>query len=192
MPAPLIPFRSGTSGANEGTRAEVMISAIVLATGDPPERARELTVRSLAWLVSAVVAGVVRDVTAACPRDWRVEDVMEHAGCALVRADGEAERLAAAAALAKCERILVLRLGFQPEGPLVAEIDAAQPRLGPEAPALLLEAPATALQRLFPDRAPVAGLLLHREQLSAQPSFRTLARTARRGLRLRTRMVPVL
>ena len=148
--------------------------------------------RSLAWLVSAVVAGVVRDVTAACPRDWQVEDVMEHAGCALVSAEHEAERLAATAALVKCERVLVLRLGFQPEGPLVAEIDAAQLRLGPDAPALLFEAPATALQRLFPDRAPVVGLLLAREQLSAAPSFSQLAWTARGGLRLRTRMVPVL
>ncbi len=169
-----------------------MISAIVLATGDPPERARELAVRSLAWLVSAVVAGVVRDVTAACPRDWPVADVMEHAGCALVNAKNEAERLAAAAALAKCERVLVLRLGFQPEGPLVAEIDAMQPRLGPDTPALLLEVPTTVLRRLFPDHAPVVGLMLTREQLSAGSSFRILARTARDGLRLRTRMVPVL
>ena len=169
-----------------------MISAIVLATGDPPERAGEFAVRSLAWLVSAVVAGVVRDVTAACPCTWAVEDVMEHAGCALVKAEGEAERLVKAVALAKCERVLVLRLGFQPEGPLVAEIDAAQPRLEPGMAALLLEAPATALQRLFPDRAPVVGLLLPRQRLSAPSSFRDLARAARGGLRLRTRLVPVL
>ena len=169
-----------------------MISAIVLATGDPPERARELAVRSLAWLVSAVVAGVVRDVAAACPASWPVADVMEHAGCALVTAAGEAECLAAAAALAKCERVLVLRFGFQPEGPLVAEIDAAQPRLAPDEAALLLEAPASALQRLFPDRAPVVGLLLPRERLTPERTFRDLARAARGGLRLRTRLVPVL
>ena len=116
---------------------------------------------------------------------------MEHAGCALVKAEREAERLAAAVKLAKCERVLVLRLGYQPEGPLVAEIDAAQPRLRPGM-AALLEAPATALQRLFPDRAPVVGLLLSRELLSAPSSFRDLARAARGGLRLRTRLVPVL
>lgn len=169
-----------------------MISAIVLANGAPPARAGELVVRSLGWLVSAVVAGVVRDVTAACPRDWPVEEVTEHAGCALVKAEGEAERLAAAAAIAKCELVLVLRLGYQPEGPLVAEIDAAQPRLAPDASALLLEAPATMWQRLFPDRAPVAGLLLSRERVAAQASFSDLVRTAPAGLRLRTRLVPAL
>lgn len=169
-----------------------MISAIVLATGDPPERARELAVRSLAWLVSAVVAGVVRDVTAACPSSWPVADVMEHAGCELVQGESETGRLAAAATLARCERVLVLRLGFQPEGPLVAEIDAAQPRLEPHAAALLLEAPASMMQRLFPDRAPVVGLLLPRERLAGERTFRDLARAARGGLRLRTRLVPVL
>ena len=169
-----------------------MISAIVLATGDPPERAREIAVRSLAWLVSAVVAGVVRDVTAACPCTWAVEDVMEHAGCTLVKAEHEAERVAAAVAHVKCERVLVLRLGFQPEGPLVAEIDAVQPRLEPGKAALLLEAPASVLQRLFPDRAPVVGLLVPRGRLSAPTSFKDLARTARGGHRLRTRLVPVL
>lgn len=168
-----------------------MISAIVLGNGEPPERARELAVRSLAWLVSAVVAGVVRDVAAACPSSWPIADVMEHAGCALVTAKAEAERLAAAVALAKCEHVLVLRLGFQPEGPLVAEIDAALPRLMPDGAALLLEAPATALQRLFPDRAPVVGLLLPRGRLAAA-SFETMTRNARGGLRLRTRLVPVL
>ena len=172
-----------------------MISAIVLATGEPPERARELAVRSLAWLVSAVVAGVVRDVTAACPSSWPIVDVMEHAGCALVTAGAEAERLVAAVALAKCEQVLVLRLGFQPVGPLIAEIDAALPRLvrgegRSNRSALLREAPATALQRLFPDRAPVIGVLLPRERLAAAASFKTLARSG--GLRLRTRLVPVL
>lgn len=169
-----------------------MISAIVLATGDPPERVRELAVRSLAWLVSAVVAGVVRDVIAACPSSWPVADVMEHAGCALVTAEAEAGRLAAAIALARCERVLVLRLGFQPEGPLVAEIDAAQPRLAADAAALLLEAPSSMLQRVFPDLAPVVGLLLPRQHLMGERTYGELARSARGGLRLRTRLVPVL
>ena len=169
-----------------------MLSAIVLASGNPPERARELAVRSLAWLVSAVVEGVVRDVTAACPPAWPVDDVMDHAGCALVQEEEERDRLASAAALVKCDRVLVLRFGFQPEGPLVAEIDAVQSRLTPSTPALLLEAPSTALQRLMPNRAPVVGLLLPREQLTSIGSFGALTRAAKSGLRLRTRLVPVL
>ena len=169
-----------------------MISAIILATGDPPERARELAVRSLAWLVSAVVAGVVRDVTAACPPSWPIDDVMEHAGCSLVRMTSEPESLATAAASAKCQRALVLRLGFQPEGPLVAEVDAMERRLAPDETALLLEAPSRLVERLFPDCAPVVGVMLPRDALGGAPAFRALVRSGRRGVRLRTRMVPVL
>lgn len=169
-----------------------MISAIVLATGDPPERARELAVRSLAWLVSAVVAGVVRDVVAAFPQTWPVADVMEHAGCALVQRPGEASCLTAAAALSKCERTLLLRLGFQPEGPLVAEVDATERRLAPNETALLLEAPSRLVERLLPDRAPVVGVMLAREAFGSAPTFKAIARSARTGTRLRTRMVPVL
>lgn len=170
-----------------------MISAIVLATGDPETStmARETAVRSLAWLVSAVVAGVVRDVVAACPPSWPVADVMEHVGCELVVAGDEPERLAAAAALVKSERVLVLRLGFQPEGPLVAEIDAAERRLDPSAAALLLAAPSRLFERLFPDRAPIVGIMVSRSRLlDGSTTFRQLVRGARGGERLRTRLLP--
>lgn len=169
-----------------------MISAIVFGDGEPPQRARELAVRSLAWLVSAVVAGVVRDVTASSPPSWPIVDVMEHAGCALLQMSPEAERVRAAAAFAKCERILVLRLGFQPEGPLVAEIGTAHARLELIEPALLLEAPSRFVERLFPDRAPIVGALLPREAVRAAASVKELIHKASGGLRLRTRMVPVL
>lgn len=173
-----------------------MISAIALVTdsaGDPPERARETVVRSLAWLVPAVVAGVVRDVVAACPPAWEVEDIMDHAGCALVRAEGEADRLSAAAALVKCARVLVVRIGHQPEGPLAAEMDGFERGAPVEGNALVLLAPSRLSERLFPDRAPAVGLLLDREQLRGAPtSFAQLARHSRNGRRLRTRMVPVL
>ena len=171
-----------------------MISAIVLATGDgdSPERARETAVRSLVWLVSAVVSGVVRDVTAACPSSWPIEDVMAHAGCALVRDPLESARLAAAVALVRSERVLVLRMGFQPEGPLVSEIDATERRLERREPALLLQSPSRLIERLFPDRAPVVGAMVSRDALAGAPAFRTLVRSVRGGVRLRTRMVPVL
>ena len=117
---------------------------------------------------------------------------MDHAGCALIRQPREAQRLADAAALVRCERVLVLRIGFQPEGPLVAEIDALERRLALDDSALLLQAPSRLIERLFPDRAPVVGVLVSREALSGAPRLDTLVRAAGNGVRMRTRMVPVL
>lgn len=173
-----------------------MISAIVAVTGldgVPPKRERETAVRSLAWLVSAVVAGVVRDVVVACPPTWAVEDLMDHAGCKLVQAPEEEARLAAAAALAKCERVLVIRVGFQPEGQLVGEIDGLDRGALDNGGRLLLRAPSRLIERLFPDRSPPVGLLLDRERLRTAPTtFRALSRQMRRCRRFRARMVPVL
>ena len=172
-----------------------MISAIVLARreGRPSEDVRELAARSLSWLVSAVVQGVVRDVIVACPPSWPVDDIMGHAGCALVRAQREEDRLGEAAVGAKCPRVLVIEAGYQPEGPLIAEIDAIERRLAADAAALLLAIPSSVLQRLLPDRAPVLGVLAPRGWLLREnPTFANLARRARHGVRLRTRLGPVL
>lgn len=175
-------------------RDKPMISAIVLVTDDNVDidRTRERAVRSLVWLVSAVVGGVVRDVTAACPPSWPVEDVMDHAGCTLIREAREDARLSAAAGIVRCDRVLVLRMGFQPEGPLVAEVDATERRLGPSDAAQLLAAPSGLVERLFPDRAAVVGVMTARATVVAAPTFTRLVRSARGGIRLRTRMVPVV
>ena len=109
-----------------------MISAIVLTLGEgeAPANAREVAVRSLTWLVTAVVSGVVRDVVMACAPSWSVADIMEQAGCDLVVAEREPNRIAAGAARAKCERVLLLRVGLQPEGPIVDELGAIAGRSG--------------------------------------------------------------
>ena len=174
-----------------------MISAIVLASetrvGADLAHARETIVRSLVWLVSAVVSGVVRDVTLATPAGLGLSDVADHAGCDLVQADSECERLGTALARSRGALVLVLRGGYQPEAGLVDEIDAFVRRARPDAAALVLASPASALQRLLPDLAPVIGILAPRDQLTETSiaSFHRLSRHFRRGTRFRARGIKI-
>jgi len=170
-----------------------MISVVVL---DPDshsdERAQEIVVRSLGWLVSAVVAGVVRDVTLAVSPAADLARIAEQAGCAIVQASDEADRLAAAVAKARCDRVLVIRVGYRPLGPLIEEIDMFDRAAGRTDAALLLAAPRTLLQRLFPGSAPVVGLLAPREHFACtRASFRTFSRSLRRANRLDSRALPL-
>ena len=175
-----------------------MISAIVLASehhsGDDVEHAHEVAVRSLVWLVSAVVAGVVRDVVLAVPPGLGLSDVADQSGCELVKADDEAGRLAAAIAAARGPRLLFLRAGYQPDGRLSEEIDAFVRRTPDAAAALVLAAPETLGQRLFPVRAPAIGTLVARAACLETPpvSFARLVRGLRRPTRLLTRAVRIL
>lgn len=169
----------------------ISVIALVVGGGGPPDRVRELVVRSLSWLVPAVVSGAVRDVVAACPEAWPVADIMDHAGCAFARADAEAERTAAALVLAKCQRLLVVRMGYRPQGPLVEEI-ASRDWDTLDWPAQLLMVPAGLFERLFPDRAPRAGVLVDRSTLGGEANtFADLVRSTRGSPCLRVRMAPV-
>ena len=175
-----------------------MISAIVLASehhsGDDVEHAHEVAVRSLVWLVSAVVAGVVRDVVLAVPPGLGLSDVADQSGCELVKAEDEAGRLASAITAARGPRLLVLRAGYQPDGRLAEEIDAFVRRMPDDASALVLAAPETLGQRLFPALAPAIGVLVARAAcLEARPtSFSHLVRGLRRPSKLRTRAVRII
>lgn len=168
-----------------------MISAIVLVPDAEPaedvNHAREVVVRSLVWLVSAVVAGVVRDVTLAGPRRLGLAEVADQSGCLLMQEDGEAARLDAAVKASRASRVLILTSGFQPDGPLVEDIDSFIRRASADDAALVLATPETVLQRFFPDRAPVAGVLAPRCLLGEGLAFAGLARAFRLGVKLRTR-----
>lgn len=170
-----------------------MISAIVLVSDrqstDDTEHAHEIVVRSLVWLVSAVVAGVVRDVTLAIPPGFGLSEVADQSGCALVEAEDEGARLAAALDAVRGPRLLVLRAGFHIDAKIVEEIDGFVRRRPEEAAALILAAPQTAPQRLMPGRAPVVGLLAPKAAcLAASPrGFSRLARSLRGAARLKTR-----
>ena len=163
-----------------------MISAIVLASErhseEDTERTHEIVVRSLVWLVSAVVAGVVRDVTLAVPAGFGLSEVADQSGCALVEADDEMGRLDAAINAARGPRLLILQAGFQIDARISEEIDSFVRRAPAQASALILASPETAAQRLMPNRAPTIGVLVSREALEPLPrSFASLARGVRRG-----------
>ena len=175
-----------------------MISAIVLASehhsGDDVEHAHEVVVRSLVWLVSAVVASVVRDVVLAVPPGLGLSDVADQSGCELVKADDEPSRLLAAIEAARGPRLLVLRAGYQPDGRLAEEIDAFVRRTPDDATALILAAPETLVQRLFPRQAPAIGALVSRAACleTPPPSFAQFVRGLSRPTRLLTRAVRIL
>ena len=169
-----------------------MISAIVLCSDDVLGRrdAREVVVRSLSWLVSAVVAGVVRDVTIAGSSELDLEDIADRVGCELVQADHDAERLRASGLKAKCPRLLIVKAGYQPDGQLAEEVDA---RGGTpiEATAHVLAAPSTFIERLLPNLTPIVGVLAPKTLVVEAASFEKLARACRGGARLTSRARPI-
>ncbi|MDR3460762.1 MAG: hypothetical protein P4L76_00415 [Beijerinckiaceae bacterium] len=138
-----------------------MISAIVLVPGGAwrgAARDSELLVRSLVWLVSGVVAGIVRDVTLAGPEGLGLAAIAEQSGCAVVEDDSEAGRLTKAVALSKQSRVLILEFAFQPAEGMIGELDSLARLMGPDDSARLLAAPATIWQQLFPRRSRTVGL----------------------------------
>ena len=172
-----------------------MISAIVLVPdlrrSDDVDHVREIAVRSLVWLVSAVVAGVVRQVILVGPADIGLHEIADQAGCEVVAAGNEMERLALAMAGSRDARVLVLRAGYQHDATLTDDLDAFIRRAEPEATALILAAPETLLQRIWPERAPVTGVLLPSGR-AAMGDFRQLVRRARGATRLRARASRIL
>ena len=162
-----------------------MISVAILAGDGPddPERARVAVARSLGWLVSAVVAGVVGDVVIAATPQLELVDIADQVGCELVQAMSEQDRIRGAVARMRRPFVLVMRAGYAPRGPLVEEIDArlreGPPDAGSYPPAALLLAPSTLVQRLRPSRAPIVGVLASREAWSRAASFADLARACK-------------
>ena len=172
-----------------------MISAIVLAADlrqdDDLGHVRELVVRSLVWLVSAVVSGVVRDVTLATPPGFGLSEVADQSGCNLVQEETEADRLAAAVAAARTDRLLIVRAGYEPDGRLSEELDTFMRRRGVEEVALIRAAPDTAIQRLLPDRAPVVALLVPKARAIGIGSFKRLVTVNTKGTPLVTRVARI-
>lgn len=173
-----------------------MISAIVLVSDAAPPgdvaQQREIAVRSLSWLVSAVVSGVVRDVILAAPVSMDLAAIADTVGCGYIVDEHEAQRLSKAGRESRCERILVLRSGFQPIGNLAEEIDVTQCRGAGEG-ALVLSTPTSFYERMVPSRAAVAGVLTARESIIGvgDKGFAALTRATRTLTRLHTRVQPI-
>ena len=165
-----------------------MISAVVLGSGDVSgdRDSREIVVRSLAWLVSAVVAGVVRDVTIAVPTRLDLAEIADRVGCDVVHADTEADRLRGGAEKARSSRLLVVMAGYQPSDQLIQEIDA-RGGSSVDQTAIVLAEPSTSIQRLIPSLAPIIGVLTSKDSVLEASSFADLVRAAKGGVRFSAR-----
>ena len=168
-----------------------MISAIVLSSdprsGEDPANDTEVIVRSLVWLVSAVVSGVVQEVILAAPDRLDLTAVVDQSGCGLVQAAREADRLAAAVLASRGEYLLVIRSGYLPDSGLVDELATLLRCAMAVDDALLLATPETMWQRLFPDRAPTIGILMRRAAAARVGTFAQMAAVSRHATRLRSR-----
>lgn len=174
-----------------------MISAIVFvadAKRPEAERERERLVRSLIWLVSAVVAGVVRDVTLAGPSALGLADIADQSGCDVVEGERESERLRAAFVASRGSRLLVLEAGYQPSEGMIGELDGVARMIAPEASVRLLASPATPWQRLFPDRTPTVGLFAPADRCRAlrNADFRQLTMALKPRANFAARAWPIV
>ena len=171
-----------------------MISALVFIPEDAWRSAeRETLGRSLAWLVTAVVAGVVRDVMIAGPAGMGIDRIAEQTGCVGIEGGDEPSVLHEAIERARSPRLLVLQSGFQPAESMVSELDALDRRGGPAEARRLLRTPSSRWQRLFPDRAATVGLFAPLASCRALPActFRQLQAALRPRLVFASRAFPL-
>lgn len=149
----------------------------------------ESLARTLGSLVPANVVGLLADVAIAGPRGQGLDALADHAGCGLIEADTETEWLRLSLEAARGPDLLLLRAGRAPEGGFIEEAgdflaSGAAPRV-----LRLHAAPETLLERLFPDWAPLAGLIAPRDLCLAAPSgrFSALAHHIRPAAAMRAR-----
>lgn len=162
-----------------------MLSVIVLAPfgSDPAAaRAQEAVVRSLAALVGAAVADVVRDACIVGPPDARLGSVADHAGCALVEDQDPARGLAQAVRAVRGDRVFVLAAGYAPMSGFIDEMSDWGLSSSPPAAALRAE-PASLAQRLFPLLARCVGVVALKRDILAVASDNPTALARKLGAR---------
>ena len=133
-----------------------MLSAIVIAPGPTDAahaRLQEAVVRSLAVLVGAAVADLVRDACIVGPPGLRLDAIADHAGCGLVEESDPQRALELALRAARSERVFVLAGGFAPAAGFIDEMSDWLAGVGHPAAALRREADSL-LQRMFPPLSP--------------------------------------
>jgi hypothetical protein len=169
-----------------------MLSVIILCGQASPET----VVRTLAPLVQASVQGLVRDVVLAGPAGSDLSMIADHAGCAFVEAETEAEALRRAIAAARGGNLMIFHAGHIPEAGFLEELEdlLAVGLSAARGGHLLRAAPESFLQRLVPRLAPAVGLIAARELCMAEEiaSFRHLRARARARNALRRRMRRIL
>src|SRR5947209_7534884 len=162
-----------------------MLTAIVLANPQEKQelarRAPEEAARTLAFLVSAAVQGVVRDAVLIGENSAALRYVADYAGCTLVSEGEPAKALAEALTAARSEHVFLLKAGYAAEPPLIDEIrDFLEFGRGREGVCgLVRETPGGLVQRVLPGTSPLAGLVAPRDKARAA-NARDLADMARR------------
>jgi hypothetical protein len=171
-----------------------MLSTIVFCAEETERSARraplEILARTLGSLVAANVEGLLGDVAIAGPAGLGLGVVADHAGCAMIEGVCEEDWLGLALEAARGPDLLLLRSGYAPEAGFIEEAGDFLADAGEgERMARLHAAPATFAERLFPNAAPVVGLIASREFCLRAPSgrFRTLVHCVRPAATLRTR-----
>jgi hypothetical protein len=144
-----------------------------------------IVARSLPWLVSAVVAGVVRDLTLAAPTALELARLAERVGCGLAEADRGTERLRVAVDRCREDRILVLRAGHQPTPGIIDEL--AHANVPPGTGLVLLGAAPPWWKRLRSGRRAIVGVLAMRQQCLVAEDFDDLVHRHRRAPCMSTR-----
>jgi hypothetical protein len=172
-----------------------MLSTIVFCEDMPASATgrdlAEVLARTLASLVTAKVVGLLGDVRIAGPAREGLGVVANHAGCALIEAESEADWLGLALQAARGPDVFLLRCGRAPEAGFIEEAgDFLGKNTKDKSRAARLRAsPESFLERMIPAAAPLAGLIAPRRLLLRAPrgSFRKLARCIGPAATLKTR-----
>ena len=147
-----------------------MLTAIVLANSQEKQAfargAPEEAARTLAFLVSAAVQGLVRDAVLIGADTPAVRYVADYAGCTLIGESEPAKALAGSLEAARSEHIFLLKAGYAAETPLIDEIrDFLEFGRGREGVCgLVRETPGSFVQRLLPGMSSLAGLVALRDK----------------------------
>jgi hypothetical protein len=172
-----------------------MLSTIVFCEDKPSSFSgrdlAEVLARTLASLVTAKVEGLLGDVRIAGPAGKSLGVVANHAGCALIEAENEADWLCLALQAARGPDVFLLRCGRAPEPGFIEEATdfLAKNTKDKSRASVLRAAPENFFERIFPPLAPVAGLIASRDIMlrAACSGFQTLARSIGPTTTLRTR-----
>jgi hypothetical protein len=145
-----------------------MLTAIVLTNPQEKQelarRAPEEAARTLAFLVSAAVQGLVRDAVLIGEESAALRYVADYAGCTLITESEPAKGLAAALAAGRSEHVFLLKAGYAAEPPLIDEIrDFLEFGRGREGVCgIVRAAPGGVVQRILASTAPLVGVVAPR------------------------------
>jgi hypothetical protein len=150
-----------------------MLTAIVLINPQEKQglarRAPEEAARTLAFLVSAAVQGVVRDAVLIGEDSAALRYVADYAGCTLVTESEPPKALAEALAAARSDHVLLLKAGYAAESPLIDEIrdflEFGRGRDGVSG--RVREIPGGLIQRILPGTSSLVGLVAPRDKCRA-------------------------